>query len=82
MYRYDCPTCGEIKRLLTVKASKKPQVCKECGSDLTRAAKGASSKIVETLDNGIMARKVERLADAERIFKERSENHHKLREPK
>jgi hypothetical protein len=36
---------------------------------------GATSKSMERLDNGFMARPVERLAEAQRIFDERAVKH-------
>ena len=40
---------------------------------MVRAARGVSSRCVETLDNGVMGRKLERLTDAERLYHERAE---------
>jgi hypothetical protein len=45
--------------------------CRECGGPLHRAGLGPSTQVVERLDNGLMPRALERLADAERLFEER-----------
>lgn len=44
-----------------------------CGAQFRRAATGPSTQKVERLDNGAMPRAVERLADAERLFKDRAD---------
>lgn len=49
------------------------QVCPTCSKPLKRTPKPASTSIMETLDNGLMPRKVERLANAEEIFHDRSQ---------
>ena len=48
---------------------------------MDRDAQGASSQNVEVLDNGLMNKRLERLADAERLFHERYENSNKTPEP-
>ena len=44
-------------------------------------AEGAptSARLLETLDNGLMARRVERPADAERLYKERARQDNRRR---
>ena len=39
---------------------------------MERNPSGASSQAVERLDNGLMPKAVERIADAERLYKERA----------
>ncbi len=39
-----------------------------------RAPSAASSRMVETLDNGLMARRVERPANAEQLYRDRARN--------
>ena len=48
--------------------------CKACGGKVRRTIKGPSVQVMEKLDNGSMVRAVERLADAERLSKERAKN--------
>lgn len=47
-------------------------LCPDCKAPMMREPEGPSSNITEVLDNGMMARKVERPADAERLYKERA----------
>jgi putative FmdB family regulatory protein len=71
VFYYKCSQCEENTTLFHKKDDK--SVCKKCGSNkLERNATGASSQVLETLDNGLMARKVERAPDIEKIMKERS----------
>lgn len=75
LFYFKCskPDCGTERSIIgPPAAAKKVVVCKLCGSNMTRAPRPPSSKAVEVLDNGLMSRKVERIADADRIFKERS----------
>lgn len=46
-----------------------------CSAVARRTRKPASSQSMEVLDDGIRPQRIERLADAERIFKEREEAH-------
>ena len=71
LYYYKCCKCGQLtRRLLDAEAAEHNlQICK-CGYTMERAEEGANSRIVETLDNGAMVRKLERYADAEKIYKE------------
>jgi hypothetical protein len=39
---------------------------------LKRTPKAPTAQVTETLDNGFMARRVERPAEAERLYKERA----------
>lgn len=48
--------------------------CRDCGGKCRRTIKGPSVQVMEKLDNGSMVRAVERLADAERLAKERAKN--------
>jgi hypothetical protein len=40
---------------------------------MVRDEQPPSVRVVETIDNGIMPKKVERLSEAERLFKERAD---------
>lgn len=46
----------------------------DCSGVWEREQTGPTNQVYEVLDNGLMPHKVERLADAERLFKERSKN--------
>lgn len=61
--------------MLTVEAAKEEVSCKECGALLLRERKAdIGAMLVESLDNGAMPRRVERLADAERIYKDHAKS--------
>jgi hypothetical protein len=77
MYYYTCTACGVVfKRVFTLEKVMVEVPCKsaQCRGLAKRTPTGASAQIVETLDNGLMARRLERPADAERLYKERSLN--------
>lgn len=71
-YYFKCHKCSAsrgVLRSLDHKAD--PLVC-ACGETMQRDPRGASSKIVETRDNGVMSRSVEQPADVERLMWERA----------
>lgn len=72
LYYFRCGSCGaELKKLLTPAESKEPRTC-ECGGPFAREPKPPSNQVVERLDNGYMAKALERPADAERLYRERA----------
>ena len=68
LYCYVCE-CGE--KLSRILKKDEEQLCKACGKKMARNPSPPHSQVVESLDNGNMPRKVERLADAERLYKDR-----------
>ncbi len=75
LYKVVCSKCGHRDSAL----AENPTValatpCAKCGGSVSRAATGPSAQKVEVLDNGAMARAVERPADAERLWKERHDS--------
>jgi hypothetical protein len=85
MPKYDltCPTCGThkfrvlrtplLKQSMDVQADVK--ACpKGCSTPMKLDDPHPSANVVEVLDNGAMSRKVERFADAQRLWKERANN--------
>lgn len=75
MYRFKCDVClTTTAKLLLDNARAKAfdgTGCPSCSAGkLKRDARPASSRVTETLDNGVMARKIERPADAERLYYE------------
>lgn len=76
-YRYVCSACGsERRRICPANIAATPWVsCSGCGGELVRAPSGPTSRVVERLDNGAMSRPLERLSEAERIFKEYARVH-------
>ncbi len=82
LYYYRCCKCHQPQRKIqTPEEATKLQVCGKpvegktdsCGYTLRREPKPPSSQVTETLDNGVMTKRLERLADAERLFAERNE---------
>ena len=67
IYHYACPKCHVLR-----KTFKKGPKCDKCAIDMVRESSGPSLDIKETLDNGIMARRVERLKDIEEIMAQRN----------
>jgi len=74
IFHYFCQNCDKASKKLLEKEPESLQ-CPVCGSDLVRDMKGPSARVVERLDNGVMPKALERLADAERLFKDRAEKH-------
>jgi hypothetical protein len=73
LYYFECCKCHKPHRkILTVDEAMKIQAC-ECGYTLRRTPQPPSARVTEVIDNGIMPRRLERLADAERLFAERNE---------
>jgi len=74
-YKFECKKCGKpVQRILLAGDQKKPQIHKDCGGDLVRVGAGPSVLVKETLDNGAMPHAVERLKDAEQLYKDRARN--------
>ena len=69
LFFFECACGKQSKRLL--KKAEDVQDC-ECGAKPTRTPQPMTSRVVEVLDNGIMSRRLERPADAERLFRERT----------
>ena len=75
LYNFKCETCSLATRTIAggeAEASSKIKTCK-CGGKMVRSPKPFTSQAVETIDNGFMVKKVERLVDAARIYKERAD---------
>lgn len=69
LFNYKCTSCDLTCRKVLDKAIKELDCA--CGGKMMRAPKGGSSQVMETLDNGVMTKRVVRLADAERLYKNR-----------
>ena len=71
---YNCTTCKIDKRRVCMpeEAIILP-VCPTCYGPMARAPRGPSSNVVEHLDNGFMSKAIDRPAEAERLYKERSD---------
>ena len=70
LYCYRCPGCGKTSRRICspLESRTRPRCC---GQDSERVPGSVSSRTVEVLDNGVMTKSIERLTDAERLFRER-----------
>jgi hypothetical protein len=81
-YFFACEACNKpYQRICAPVEAKQEQACPACSKPLKRTPKPANTMVLETLDNGLMARKLERLADAERIFAERAANDPRNKDP-
>ncbi len=74
IYFFSCADCLEEARKLLKPEALDSMVffCPKCHKPMERSPQPPTSRVTETLDNGIMVRKVERLADAEQIHRERA----------
>lgn len=74
MYYLVCDGCHKRQRKICKANELASQSCGDCKSHLSRDPEPhpPSSQATEVLDNGIMTKKLERLADAERLFKDRN----------
>ncbi len=71
-YCFHCDICDEDSvRIMDVSEVDSAE-CRECLGPLRRTPKPPTSTVMETLDNGYMAKAVERPADAERLCHERA----------
>lgn len=79
LYNFRCATCKQTTRKLmkveAYEALESASIQCKCGGAAKREMQAASSQTMEVLDNGLVARRVERLSEAERIFKEREIAH-------
>lgn len=75
LYRLYCGACDFSYAVLVGTAQAAVSgACRRCQGPVVRNASGLSATKIERLDNGIMARPVERPADAERLYDERARN--------
>lgn len=56
------------------------RLCKSCQSPLVRTPKAPTTRVVERLDNGLMVKALERLADAPELHRERHDKYNAERE--
>jgi DNA-directed RNA polymerase subunit RPC12/RpoP len=77
LYNFKCLNCQKaIRKLMSVEEYRKAAVnCDSCGEPAARDLRGPTSRTMEVLDNGLMPRPVERLAETERIMTERATMH-------
>ena len=66
LFSWQCTECDQAKRSLCPTRPILPE-CPECGAEQVFVT-NVSSLVQETMDNGIMPRKVERLKDVESLI--------------
>ena len=69
LFRWKCQKCEKVSR--TIAETRPVLVECECGGTPVFVTRG-SSMVMETLDNGLMARKVERPANVEQLLQDRN----------
>lgn len=72
---YHCQPCGKRQAFMgksQTEESTTPRECKVCAGPVVREISVVTSRTVETIDNGLMSKPVERLANAQEIYKERA----------
>lgn len=73
LFYWKCNECNvQLTRIYSFKESQNGEICSKCNNKMTRSEKGVNAQVYETLDNGLMSKKIERLADAQRIFSDHS----------
>lgn len=72
-FTYTCKEHGSFKASLLKREKTAP--CKVCGIPSAIQLKIGTTRTVEILDNGAMARRVERLHNIEEIMDEQAEKH-------
>lgn len=71
LYHFTCPACQVgVRKVVPVSEAERVR-CPACGGALKRVPKPPTCTVTETLDNGFMTKRLERPADAERLYKER-----------
>jgi len=76
LFVYWCNACAvEVRKICPPERANDEVKCRACGAAVSRQPQGASTTVYETLDNGLMPRRLERFSEAERLFKERSKAH-------
>jgi hypothetical protein len=74
LYYFKCNKCNDLSKRFLKSIKLNEYRCLKCNELLVRAPKAPTTVVKETLDNGLMARAVERLSNADEIFKERAKN--------
>ena len=69
LFDFECPSCYRIVKRL---ANKEPNIeCTNCHVLMVRKSNPPNTQVKEVLDNGFMTKRVERLKDAEELYKNR-----------
>jgi hypothetical protein len=73
-FKVVCTGCGVADQRMAETAAAAVEALCSCGAAVKRRPTGPGAQKIEVLDNGLMARAIERPADAERLYKERHDN--------
>jgi len=74
-FTFECPKHGQFRLGLEKRAKAVPCFTHGCMQVCSNVVKTGSISVVESLDNGAMARKVERLHNIEEIMNDRADKH-------
>ena len=79
VYQLQCSCCGFLAKVIRKNPAAASEVaCPACSeSPMERITVAPTSRVTEVLENGLMTRRVERPADAERLYKERADRDNK-----
>lgn len=82
LMKYKCNICGnEIEKLFKVKAEVTPFMhCGECGGILEKQLPEFATSSVETVDTGVMQKRVELRKDATQKARQKGDNYIKMLE--
>jgi hypothetical protein len=72
-FRYKCPEHGEF--VVKLDRRSRTSACKVCGVESTPVLTVGDTQVLERLDNGLMARAVERLHNIEELMEKRADAH-------
>jgi len=77
LLRFQCPECDQKKSKLVQDLTKVKDFvlnCPECGNQMAREKVDSFTIVKETIDNGIMERRVEQNANAPELVEERAQS--------
>lgn len=72
-FSYKCKEHGQFKLQLDKRVKICP--CPQCGTESVVVLKTGTTQVLERLDNGVMARAIERLHNIEEIMNKRADDH-------
>jgi len=67
----ECTKCLHTRKYFLADSTQRPDCCK-CGGPTKRSALPPSLQVVETIDNGFMAKRIERLSNAPELYSKRT----------
>lgn len=73
LFNFICPEHGSFGKLL-VKGTSSHE-CPKCGAKSARKVAGGTVVVVETIDDGLMEKKIERPTNMDEMMAERIQNH-------